>query len=179
MNKSHSACFSFFSPDSSCPAVHSPSVSLTLSRVSTVTVSARAPHWTWQPAICMPDYFSSSLGLFLALSFSVPCSLLPYAGRIENNSATDGRQHARPCPTRLRIHFICARGEWIKINDGRTFIAFWGWRRDWGGERQKLWSNTCASYWGRLAESLIFEWDTTMEWRQNVDRTINHAWDKF
>lgn len=63
-------------------------------------------------------------------------SLLPYARRIENNSATDGRRHARPCPTRLRIHFICARGEWIKINDGWTFIAFWGWRRDWGGETQ-------------------------------------------
>lgn len=98
----------------------------------------------------MPDYFSSSLGLFLALSLSVSRSLLPYAGRIENNSATDGRQHARPCPTRLRIHFICARGEWIKINDGRTFIAFWGWRRDWRGERRKLWHNTCASNWARL-----------------------------
>lgn len=63
-------------------------------------------------------------------------SLFSYARRIENNSATDGRRHARPCPTRLRIHFICARGEWIKINDGWTFIAFWGWRRDWGGEAQ-------------------------------------------
>lgn len=79
-NKSHWAFSDFFSLLSSATAAVflnsvSPSASLTLSRVSTVTISARPPHWTWQPAICMPDHFSSSLGLFLALIPPLPLSL--------------------------------------------------------------------------------------------------------
>lgn len=121
----------------------------------------------------MPDYFSSSLGLFLGLSPSPSPPLFSYARRIENNSATDGRRHARPCPTRLRIHFICARGEWIKINDGRTFIAFRG-EGGIGEERHKLRSATRVSYWARLADSLIStgiqRWHK--EWRQCEDNKI-------
>lgn len=165
-NKSHWAFSDFFSLLSSATAAVflnsvSPSASLTLSRVSTVTISARPPHWTWQPAICMPDHFSSSLGLFLALIPPLPLSLSLYARRIENNSATDGRRHARPCPTRLRIHFICARGEWIKINDGWTFIAFWGWRRDWGGEAQVAEWDLCLilNQTGRQFDS---DWHTAL-----------------
>lgn len=45
--------------------------------------------------------------------------------RMKNNLAAKARQAARgcPCPTRLRIHSIWARKEWIKINDGQIFIA--------------------------------------------------------
>lgn len=124
----------------------------------------------------MPDHFSSSLGLFLALSFSLPpfFAFSLYARRIENNSATDGRRHARPCPTRLRIHFICARGEWIKINDGWTFIAFRG-EGGIGEESHKLQSETCVSYWTRLADSFDSDWHTVQKNEDNeVSGIIRH-----
>lgn len=69
-------------------------------------VFRRAFHWSWQFEQRRTPFFYS-----------------PW--RMKNNLAAKARQAARgcPCPTRLRIHSIWARKEWIKINDGQIFIA--------------------------------------------------------
>lgn len=72
-------------------------------------VFRRAFHWSWQ--------FEQRRTPFFFFFYS------PW--RMKNNLAAKARQAACgcPCPTRLRIHSIWARKEWIKINDGQIFIA--------------------------------------------------------
>lgn len=73
-------------------------------------VFRRAFHWSWQ-------FEQRRTLFFFFFSYS------PW--RMKNNLAAKARQAVCgcPCPTRLRIHSICARKEWIKINDGQIFIV--------------------------------------------------------
>lgn len=57
--------------------------------------------------------------------WATPDYFFYFPWRMKNNLAAKARQAVCgcPCPTRLRIHSIWARKEWIKINDGQIFIA--------------------------------------------------------
>lgn len=106
------------------PRVASPifSISTTSSTLSSAAHSPSFPYpeVQWQR-------FQACFSLKLTV-WATPYSFFspPYSPwRMKNNLAAKARQAACgcPCPTRLRIHSIWARKEWIKINDGHIFIA--------------------------------------------------------
>lgn len=124
--------------DSLCPDLANKSLWRLLTPPLPPSPPFSLPHFPRHVFHCPLPFFSLSRGSVTTFSgvLFIGADSLSNAGlpflfffipprRMKNNLAAKARQAACgcPCPTRLRIHSIWARKEWIKINDGQIFIA--------------------------------------------------------
>lgn len=125
--------------DSLCPDLANKSLWRLLTTPPPLLPFFSLPHFSHSVFHCPLPFFSLSKGSVTMFSGTlfIGANSLNNAGllffpflfyspwRMKNNLAAKARQAACgcPCPTRLRIHSIWARKEWIKINDGQIFTA--------------------------------------------------------